>query len=620
MYFCSPSPPVKEVDEIYVDEWIRSFASCRIEIYADPKSDLAFFNQKYPIVDPVVLTKVRLLYLGTAKCPLSHHIDQCHANLFLPNSIQSISSRIQHTASNFLSSYIPATQHYYFVGSLSKARPLIHTFSELRPIIQGRAEYTHIIYIILREDFKHTRSAVKFPFKSFVTVCVACQKKTITKIHQDNHHLWIPISSANPKRLLDLGAVEETRTRLLKNVQHVLRFSHGAVTFSNDPILQDRMSEFLKTLVNILQTQFSNSSLLLQHPSYPDAARKLAYNKRIVVQYPNIFHRSGALPYTSSVVITGTRHFNFITCVSPDETTNVQVYLDPFDMNIWIGLLLSCIIFAFIFWRLSRSTSTSFNSLFLVLSVLVENCKLPEIFTRRPLVRVVVGIFFVFAMIVENSYKGKITASVTAPKPKKNLETFDDLLQGFRIYSPISEKVQPYSHNRASWEIVLEMKRRALDTQKNQIQNQHVSSSGFSNLIHYRPLLTQFGMEIFVVLAYAVTVNSSAKYRDISQLHRILRMEAVPEGFPDVSIEEEVSKCNKSVFVDFDDQLDQFVPAFSKGTTSPFIKGKENFLQQRLGWTFQNENKCGGLLSRFIKRFLADSGIESWMEFKLPGL
>ncbi|CAG7717318.1 unnamed protein product [Allacma fusca] len=284
-------------------------------------------------------------------------------------------------------------------------------------------------------------------------------------------------------------------------------------------------------------------------------------------------------------------------------------------MNIWIGLL----IFAFIFWRLSRSTSTSFNSLFLVLSALVENCKLPEIFTRRPSVRVVVGIFFVFAMIVENSYKGKITASVTAPKPRKNLETFDDL-QGFRIYSPISEKVQPYSHNRASWGIVLEMKRRALDTQKNQIQNQYVSSSGFSNLIHYRPLLTRFGMEIFVVLAYAVKVNSSAKYRDISQLHRILRMEAVPDGFPDVSIEEEVSKCNKSVFVDFDDQLDQFVPAFSKGTSSPFIKGKENFLQQRLGWTFQNENKCGGLLSRFIKRFLADSGIESWMEFKLPGL
>jgi hypothetical protein len=71
----------------------------------------------------------------------------------------------------------------------------------------------------------------------------------------------------------------------------------------------------------------------------------------------------------------------------------------------------------------------------------------------------------------------------------------------------------------------------------------------------------------------------------------MLDLIGAPEDFPNVSFQMELSKCNKSIYVDHDYQLDQFrrdVLMLTNGNMeSKLYKGKESFQKQLFKWSIE---------------------------------
>ncbi|CAG7727428.1 unnamed protein product [Allacma fusca] len=151
-----------------------------------------------------------------------------------------------------------------------------------------------------------------------------------------------------------------------------------------------------------------------------------------------------------------------------------------------------------------------------------------------------------------------------------------------------------------------------------------MTHSGDPDLENHPPMLTVFGSEVYnryKLVNYSILLGIRVpEKRNYTSLKQILMMIEVPVEFPKVTIEETVSRCNKSVFVDYDVNLDSFVPNFQTNKTAVFVKGTERFLEESVGWSLQNEKKSGGLLSKFLRSYVSESGLHRWLEFKLPPL
>ncbi|CAG7838236.1 unnamed protein product [Allacma fusca] len=585
---------------LYMDEWINFFSSCRIEIYTDSLTELSFLQDAEPIPHPLVLTKNKALNPEDKICSLSRHIDQCHANLLLPYPERTI-KQSRFSKRGFIKSFLPATQHYHFVTDSSHVKEEINVMLKLKTEVQERAEYTHVVLIILKEKYipGQTLDTIKFDF--WMTVCFSCQARSVRKLYNDADTLWKE-THANGQRKLDGSYLDQARKELLKKVPHGVRLFQERVLLNFiGPQTGRFIPKVLSNLIQIIQTQFSNSSLLLKHPHYETVSRH--YPKNLIQKLPSINYKLEVFS-SSSIFPVQLRYFNFISCVELEETTEMKVYLDPFDLHLWIGLGISCLTFGAIFWGLSGRRIPVLESLLLVLSVLLENCQIPSYILKRGLIRSLIGLCLMFSIIVENSYKGKITASVTAPKPRKQLETFEDL-EGFNIYSPVARSFKEFTVNASNWKLVKDNK-----LLQSVLQDPEMDRN--------RPCLTLFGWQL--CLRYGFIRKTISKLVKASEVRRLIKMVKFPENFPTVSVEEEVSKCNKSAFVDYEDTIDEFVPVLRNIQTPIFTKGKEKFLKAAIGWAFQNEKKSGGLLSKFIQPWISESGIYRWMEFQLPGI
>jgi hypothetical protein len=75
-----------------------------------------------------------------------------------------------------------------------------------------------------------------------------------------------------------------------------------------------------------------------------------------------------------------------------------------------------------------------------------------------------------------------------------------------------------------------------------------------------------------------------------TKAQRILGQLGIPEGFLNVTFQMEVSRCNESIYVDHDYQLDQFrIEILRNGRLkSTLYKGKESFQKEFYSWSISN--------------------------------
>ncbi|CAG7827830.1 unnamed protein product [Allacma fusca] len=594
---------VQKSKELYIEDWVEYFSACRIEIYTDSLTELAFFHQKESNLYPVVLSTKTAVYPENKVCSLHRHIEQCHANMFLPYAERKI-DKLASSSEGFTKSYIPAVQHYHIFTHTFNIQREMDEWLKLKTEPQERAEFTHVIFFSLLEKYDVEQYLIKVKFSYFATACFACPacpKKNIRQFYKETEAIPHRESKWHP----DFSDFHKTRRELLKTVPHGIRLFEEKILLNYISVQLTKVPDALDDFIKIIQSHFSNSSLLLSHPQHQSPPE--AYLARSIKTLPNIYYKKAFVSF-SDIVPVQIRFFNFITCVLPEENIVISVFLDPFDLNLWIGLGISCLVFIGIFWRLAGTKSTFLDSLLLVISLLLENCQIPSFLQKRGVIRSMIGMCLIFSIIVENSYKGKITSSVTAPKFKKPLENFDDL-EGFKLYGPIATSFQRFTTNEKSWRMIIDHKGLKSIFKDPELDNN-------------RPCLTLFGWQMCLQYASLRHVSKQGHqtklHSAITRARKIMLMLATPKDFPNVSIEQEVCKCNKSVFVDTNDNLDAFVPHFTGNRNKIFTKGSEQFLHVSIGWAFQNEKKSGGLLSKFIRVWISESGMYRWMEFKLP--
>ncbi|CAG7817952.1 unnamed protein product [Allacma fusca] len=310
----------------------------------------------------------------------------------------------------------------------------------------------------------------------------------------------------------------------------------------------------LNRMITTLQTKFSNSSVFFedQFPNTISAQDRL--NK--IRNLPFVYYEKEQT--TSQFIPIGIRFYNFITCVRAEESTSIRVYLDPFDGSTWIGLLVTGLVVALVnSWIPMTKQSTLYDSLFLVFSILLENCDIPSFLQKGRTTRVIVGMCFFLWIIAANSYKGKITESVTVPKGKKTLETFNDL-RNFSFLSSVRRDFRMFTQSHSVWQNLRSQagKVRLLKDPK---FNQN------------RQFLTTFGFDLCVAMLSAQFVAASGlpmpelERFNIVRIEQVLLMVDFPREFPNVTIEQELCKCNNSAFIDYEDNLGNFVPDFGGG-------------------------------------------------------
>ncbi|CAG7823796.1 unnamed protein product, partial [Allacma fusca] len=92
------------------------------------------------------------------------------------------------------------------------------------------------------------------------------------------------------------------------------------------------------------------------------------------------------------------------------------------------------------------------DSFLVIYSIFIDNCTIPAFLQKRLSRQIIVGVSMFLSIIATNSYRGKITATMTVPKPIKTLERFDDL-HNFTLFSRISRNAAKVLKD-YTWEIL----------------------------------------------------------------------------------------------------------------------------------------------------------------------
>ncbi|CAG7719969.1 unnamed protein product [Allacma fusca] len=601
LFQCNVNDCLRYPNEIYIEEWIEHFASCRVEIYTDGATQLGFFNQKLPFQHPLVLSKDRGVNPEEKLGSYSRHTDHCLANLVLMFSKKPRTRvrPIDISSIDFLRSimYIPCVQHYHLVISSSDVHEEVNVIYNLPDPGFGKGEFTHFVYIILKGNTGFPRELHKIQFKYFIIPCYPCLKLSLTKLYTNPSSLW---SYTDSRRALDLSNLFESRREILKTIPHRFFLFNELMIVSS--LRREEIPTAFNHMITTLQTKFSNSSVLFddQFPNTISAQDRL----KKTFNLPHVSYEREQT--TCQFIPIGIRFYNFITCVRAEESTSIRVYLDPFDRSTWIGLLVTSLVVALVITRIAMTKQSAlYDSLFLVFSILLENCDIPSFLQKGRTTRVIVGMCFFLWIIAANSYKGKITESVTIPKGKKTLETFNDL-RNFTFLSSVRTEFRMFTQSHSMWQTFWRQagEIRPLEDPK---FNQN------------RQFLTKFGFDLCIALIGTQIIASMGRSMPEGERFNIVRLEQVllmvdfPREFPNVTIEQELCKCNNSAFIDDDDKLDNFVPDFGRGEKKILFRGKEKYLKQVVGWTFSNYKKTGSLLYEFIRYLILESGILPWL-------
>ena len=288
--------------------------------------------------------------------------------------------------------------------------------------------------------------------------------------------------------------------------------------------------------------------------------------------------------------------YNFITCDGlENQLLSFKAYVSPFQPMLWICIIVFFVCVWIFLSGLFRFINLKYNTPVTLLSVLLEQ-PISKAMSRATGIKILLASIYMMSVVLTNSYRGIVTTSLIVPVIPKTLETFDEALdQGYNFLQALPARSdQIYS-------VVLR------DTPKRNIpqNNIHQVALDFLNNI------SNFNAGISEILK----PNSSVDLKFRKKLKDITTRLRVPQNFPNTTTEMELSKCNKTIYVDVNDNLDQIIfDMKSSGQVKGVYKGKELFLVQRSAWRLGNIEWDQTNILAYRSQAIVHSGIEQYWD------
>jgi hypothetical protein len=260
--------------------------------------------------------------------------------------------------------------------------------------------YYFLLFISTNNTIAETLCNYAFAADSIFLNCVPTfgLVETVTSKNTSSAKVWITSMGVNysPYGTLDTAGQRESFT-------------------------QKQVDEFL--MIQALK-KANESARKYSHPEMRDKAQM-----RVSSQFETLI---------SSTVFVDELTTQFISCFQ-EPTVGFQMYLKPFDIEVWVSLILCCSSFAFLLYVYNRTFrfSGSFSSIFFFVSSLVEaSYSVPNAISNSRIFKIITLSWFLTVILFTNSYTGLMVSDVTAPVRGEILNTSDKVL-GIRHYNAV---------------------------------------------------------------------------------------------------------------------------------------------------------------------------------------
>jgi hypothetical protein len=281
-----------------------------------------------------------------------------------------------------------------------------------------------------------------------------------------------------------------------------------------------------------------------------------------------------------------------LTCDGKEEYLSFRAYASPFAPSLWAGLILTLLLLSFIHkaflhvkMRGGRGTGAGVD--LLVPSIFLEQPPqfLKALLNYKSFNVLLISLLF-SALVITNSYKSIVTTDLTAPFVSTRVNTFEEAVKrGYKILPPVHEHLKSIKKSRYfTWKRLLNMSplKRSLQWNIEYLQKQN---------------------------------NESEKL--LRKLRGILNLLEIPDGFPNVTFEMEIGKCNTSIYVNYHLPLNYFrMEILSNGdTVSPLYIGKDSFLKELYTWSILRMEWDRTDMVRTRVRAIFHSGLSQYLEY-----
>ncbi|CAG7830310.1 unnamed protein product, partial [Allacma fusca] len=333
------------------------------------------------------------------------------------------------------------------------------------------------------------------------------------------------------------------------------------------------MTESAFIIMQLVNEKFSNKSFL--------GAPRLNL-------YPRLFND---FPREVSIVFVSVRWdtITFMSCYGVSISTTFHIYAHPYQMNVWICILIAIILLSFGMYRdVPKPWRQISYLLLLTIGSLLENIHLSWNLNLR--LKFFIMPWLLIVVVLSNAYKGILTSDLTAPKPNTGLQMFEEL-----------DDVFLYPEHDIPPDLPI----------LNQTGNVFFKDS---NELLVRTCIGPPGL--FMNLFYSGEIGRKSHLpksllKNKKMYDYILERLVLP---PKISVEEVVSQCDKSGFLDFRSKILDFrVPKSRQKTLAekPFILAKDSIFSTIYGWSADNTMING--LTGFLNKLVL-TGFYSWIE------
>lgn len=294
--------------------------------------------------------------------------------------------------------------------------------------------------------------------------------------------------------------------------------------------------------------------------------------------------------------VSGYNAFQFISCVRlPTARKSYDAIWRPFQLNFWVAAFLIFFIAAIFLQYLLKKNSKNENvePASWMLFVLMMDQGLSKLHFPW-ILNIVIGSVMITAITITNGYKGIITSYLTVEWKPSLLQNFNQIatFENITIYTPVLGLL-----DRMEFSSQTVVNSKSID-----MVNSLYGSFEFGRVMQLREEMIINGEKILPF-----------PYNMLSKNLRI------PQKYPLVSHQEEVGKCNNSVYVDDVGKLENFLKK-SKWLKLPkqlLYRGRDTILNSFRGFSFPYSPISKYMRYRYEGLF--QSGIIEWWRQVLVG-
>jgi len=289
--------------------------------------------------------------------------------------------------------------------------------------------------------------------------------------------------------------------------------------------------------------------------------------------------------------------YNFLTCADGVIDTSYNAFIQPFDMVVWISIVVTFIVLGVFLDRVHNSISFSITVVWLLMILLQQSISITRKLNYSSCFKIIATAFLCSSLVLINSYRGKITTELTKPKPKPHLEFIQEVFDlGAKIVLPVNLDT--------TW----------LDKAVNELHKDWPEKQQHYHWITY--VYYEIPLTHKIVDDYYSDNSGENKSKIIYQgfiQHLFFKpFERVPHNY---SYTTELQKCNKTAYVATQAEIEEKLVELSRSnSTKKFYLGKDKVYQTKRYWSISTVywDRFGQMGMQFHHFF--QSGIISFIE------